>query len=130
MTLEIIEINHFQTTVPSASEEASKHFYGRVLGLEEIPKPTNLRSRGGAWYRQGAVQLHLSIEDPGKDNGSSRRHVCFVVADLDEAERTMRESGVEIIRDNQPMDGWRRFYVRDPGGNRIEIAQRVGAAGK
>jgi catechol 2,3-dioxygenase-like lactoylglutathione lyase family enzyme len=74
MTLEIIEINHFQTTVPRASEEASKHFYGRVLGLEEIPKPTNLRSRGGAWYRQGAVQLHLSIEDPGTDSRSSRRH--------------------------------------------------------
>ena len=40
----------------------------------------------------------------------------------------MREAGVEIIRDNRPLDGWRRFYVRDPGGNRIEIAERVGAA--
>jgi catechol 2,3-dioxygenase-like lactoylglutathione lyase family enzyme len=128
MTLEIIEINHVQTTVPSGTEEASKYFYGAILGLEEIPKPTNSRSQGGAWYRQGAVELHLSIEDPGTDNRSSRRHVCFLVADLAEAERTVREAGVEIIPDHRPMDGWRRFYVRDPGGNRIEIAERVGAA--
>ena len=128
MTLEIIEINHIQSTVPSESEEASKYFYGTLLGLEEIPKPTNSRSRGGAWYRQGAVELHLSIEDPGTDNRSRRRHVCFVVADLVDAERTILEAGVEIIRDNQPIDGWQRFYVRDQGGNRIEIAQRSGAA--
>ncbi len=128
MTLEIIEINHVQITVPSGSEEASKYFYGALLGLEEIPKPTNSRSQSGAWYRQGAVELHLSIEDPGADNQSSRRHVCFLVADLAEAERTVLEAGVKIIPDHRPMDGWRRFYVRDPGGNRIEIAERVGAA--
>ncbi len=128
MTLEVIEINHVQTTVPSASEEASKYFYGTILGLEEIPKPTNPRSEGGAWYRQAAVELHVSIEDPGTDNRGGRRHVCFVVADLVEAERTMLEAGIEIIPDKRPIDGWRRFYVRDPGGNRIEIAERVGAA--
>jgi catechol 2,3-dioxygenase-like lactoylglutathione lyase family enzyme len=128
MTLEIIEINHVQTTVPSGTEEASKYFYGAILGLEEIPTPTNSRSQGGAWYRQGAVELHLSIEDPGADNRSSRRHVCFLVADLAEAERTMLEAGVKIIPDHRPLDGLRRFYVRDPGDNRIEIAERVGAA--
>jgi catechol 2,3-dioxygenase-like lactoylglutathione lyase family enzyme len=128
MALEVTEINHVQISVPSSTEETSKHFYGGILGLQEIPKPAPLRSRGGAWYRQGAVELHLSIEDPGTENRSSRRHVCFVVADLDEAERSMLEAGVEIIRDTRPMDGWRRFYVRDPGGNRIEIAQRSGAA--
>lgn len=36
----------------------------------------------------------------------------------------MREASIEIIPDNRPIDGWRRFYVRDPGGNRIEIVER------
>jgi len=36
----------------------------------------------------------------------------------------MRAAAIEIIPDNQPIQGWRRFYVRDPGGNRIEIAER------
>lgn len=122
--MEIIEINHIQVTVPAAAEEASKHFYGSLLGLEEIRKPAILRNRGGAWYRCGAVELHLSIEDRQADNQASRRHVCFVVADLAKAEDVMREGGVEIIPDNQPIENWRRFYVRDPGGNRIEIVER------
>ena len=126
MPIEITEMNHVQISVPGSAEEASKHFYGAILGLQEIPKPAPLRSRGGAWYRHGAIELHLSLEDLAADNGFSRRHICFVVADLREAETTMREADVEIIPDNQPIDGWRRFYVHDPGGNRIEIAERSG----
>jgi hypothetical protein len=47
-----------------------------------------------------------------------------MVANLADAEAAMREAGIEIIPDNNPIAGWRRFYIRDPGGNRIEIAQR------
>jgi catechol 2,3-dioxygenase-like lactoylglutathione lyase family enzyme len=126
MSIKVTEINHVQITVPSSAEEASKHFYGVILDLQEIAKPVSLRNRGGAWYRHGAVELHLSTEDLASDNHASRRHVCLVVADLTEAEEAMREAGVEVIPDRQPIEGWRRFYVRDPGGNRIEIAQRFG----
>jgi len=31
--------------------------------------------------------------------------------------------GVEIIPDQQQISGYNRFYLRDPGGNRIEIAE-------
>jgi hypothetical protein len=30
---------------------------------------------------------------------------------------------VEIFPDDLPMKDWPRFYVRDPGGNLIEVAQ-------
>lgn len=128
MAVEITQIDHVQVTVPSTAEEVSKQFYGAVLGLEEIPKragPRSPRSQRGAWYRCGTVELHLSVEDSPADNRSSKRHVCFMVTNLAEAEATMREAAIEIIPDNQPIEGWRRFYVRDPGGNRIEIAERV-----
>ena len=46
MTLEITEINHVQISVSSSDEAASKDFYGAILGLEEIPKPAPLLSRG------------------------------------------------------------------------------------
>jgi catechol 2,3-dioxygenase-like lactoylglutathione lyase family enzyme len=124
MPLEITELNHVQTTVPSSVEHAAKYFYGTILGLEEIPKPAGPRSRGGAWYRCGSVEIHLSVED--LPAGASRRHVCFMVANLAEAEAAMREAAIEIIPDKQPIEGWLRFYVRDPGGNRIEIAERGG----
>lgn len=127
MPIKITELNHIQVTVPSGAEQAAKHFYSALLGLQEIPKPVSphsTRSKTGAWYRCGRVEIHLSVEDLPVDNSASKRHVCFMVADLAEAETTMREAAIEIIPDNQPIEGWRRFYVRDPGGNRIEIAQR------
>jgi len=127
MALKIAEINHVQICVPTAAEETSKHFYSAILGLQEIPKPEPLRARGGAWYRQGSIELHLSTENSASDNRSSRRHICFVVASLTQAEAALAEADIEIIPDSQPIDGWRRFYVHDPGGNRIEIAERSGA---
>jgi predicted enzyme related to lactoylglutathione lyase len=47
------------------------------------------------------------------------------VRDLNEAEERFRQAGVQILADDLPIPGWRRFYVRDPGGNRLEIAQEV-----
>jgi hypothetical protein len=40
-------------------------------------------------------------------------------------ERELAAQGVERFRDRQPIAGWVRFYTRDPGGNRIEIAERL-----
>jgi predicted enzyme related to lactoylglutathione lyase len=53
----------------------------------------------------------------------SKRHVCYAVTDLAKAEERFRGAGVEILPDDMPMPGCSRFYVRDPGGNRLEIAQ-------
>src|SRR5258708_18376333 len=125
MPLEITEINHVQTTVRSSVEQAAKHFYGTILGLEQIPKPASPRSprsQTGAWYRCGSVELHLSVEDLPADNGSSRRHVCFMVTDLAEAEASMCEAAIEIIPANNPIAGLRRIYDRAPGGNPLARA--------
>lgn len=116
--------HHVNVTVPKSLEAAAKHFYAVVMGLEEVPKPETSRGRGGAWYQLGPMQLHLSIEDGLGENCVSKRHVCYTVADLAEAEERFRSAGVEIIPDDLPAPGWLRFYVRDPGGNRLEIAQR------
>lgn len=123
MTIEITELNHVNVTVPKAIEEAAKHFYGVILGLKEVSKPEESRWRGGAWYQLGNVQLHLSRED-GALNETSKRHVCYLVRDLTKAEAHFRATGVEVIPDDLPLSGWSRFYVRDPGGNRLEIAER------
>ena len=121
--MNIIELNHVQVTVTDSAEAASKHFYREILGLEQIHKPDASSSRG-AWYRIGSVELHLSVEDAATANHSSKRHVCFVVPDVAATEAHLRESGIEILEDKRPIPGWKRFYVRDPGGNRIEVAQR------
>jgi catechol 2,3-dioxygenase-like lactoylglutathione lyase family enzyme len=125
MTIGIVEINHIQITVPRAAEEASKRFYRDVLGLEEIPKPGISKARGGAWFRRGSVEVHLSVEDSAAENHLSRRHICYLVADLTEAARQLVSAGVEVIPDERPIAGWKRFYIRDPGANQIEVAQRL-----
>ena len=116
-------IHHVNVTVPKPLEDAAKHFYGVVMALEEVPKPEGSRARGGAWYQLGPLQLHLSVEAPLGENCTSKRHVCYTVANLAEAEEKFRSAGVEILPDDQPTQGWSRFYVRDPGGNRLEIAE-------
>ena len=116
-------IHHVNVTVPRSLEQATKHFYGVVMGMTEVPKPESSRGRGGAWYQLGPVQLHLSVEENVVNEG--KRHVCYTVSDLSEAEEQFRQAGVEILPDDRPIEGVQRFYVRDPGGNRLEIAQAV-----
>ena len=119
------QIHHVNVTVPKSLEDAAKNFYGVIMGLQEVPKPEGSRARGGAWYQMGPLQLHVSIENSLGDGCISKRHVCYTVANLAEAENRFRSAGVEILPDDQPTPGWSRFYVRDPGGNRLEIAQAV-----
>ena len=114
-------IHHVNVTVPRSLEDRAKHFYGVVMGLQELPKPVT--GRGGAWYQLGPIQLHLSIEEPPGENCLSTRHICYAVGDLADAEKRFRDAGVEILPDDRPIPGVSRFYVRDPGGNRLEIAQ-------
>jgi len=119
----VVSLSHVNITVPAEAEAAAKTFYQTVLGLKEIPKPAGTRQNLGAWYELGGLQLHLSVEEKAT-NAASDRHVCYVVADIAVAERHIRDSGAEIISDPRPIAGVKRFYVRDPGGNLIEITQR------
>ena len=118
--MHVTALHHVNVTVPAELEAETKEFYGGVLGLNQLPKPATSR-QSGAWYQIGETQLHLSVDDQPRE--SSSRHICFTVSDLAEAERRFHEAGVEIRPDPSPVPGSRRFYVRDPGGNRLEIVQ-------
>lgn len=128
MSIGIIGVNHVNVTVPAEQGQVAKDFYGTVLGFPEIPKPEGTRQNMGAWYDLGGgVQLHLSIEDDVR-NEASDRHVCYQVADAAGAELHVRNAGIEIIPDSRPVKGTARFFLRDPGGNMIEITD-AGSAG-
>ncbi len=124
MSIGIIEVNHVNVTVPVSLEAAAKHFYGVVLGLRQIQKPEGPRQNIGAWYQLGGMQLHLSIEDEVK-NETSDRHVCYQVSDIGAAALQFRNAGIDVITDQDPVRGQSRFFVRDPGGNLIEITQAL-----
>ena len=45
--------------MPAGAEPRARAFYAGVLGLVEEPKPSNLATRGGVWFRVGAEELPL-----------------------------------------------------------------------
>jgi catechol 2,3-dioxygenase-like lactoylglutathione lyase family enzyme len=122
MSLGIIGIDHIQIAVPKALESACLAFYREVLALPEIAKPEHLKARGGAWFRVGPTQMHVGI-DP-EPSPKSKRHVCFLVADLATAKSAVVTKGI-AIEDEGKAEGLIRFFLRDPAGNRIEIGERA-----
>ncbi|MBW4687890.1 MAG: VOC family protein [Komarekiella atlantica HA4396-MV6] len=124
-------IAHIQVTSPPEAENAMLFFYSQILGLPEITKPEVLQANGGAWYVLGDIQIHVGIEKQA-NNEVSRRHICFRVHNLEAFAKHLQVHGVEIISDRVPpsiadrtLPQCDRFFIRDPGGNRIEIAEFV-----
>lgn len=121
MALGIVGVDHVQLTVPRALEAATLDFYRHVLELTEIPKPEELRARGGAWFQVGNMQFHIGV-DP-EPWPKSKRHVCFLVPDIVKARAAAVAKGAAVEEEGEA-EGLKRFFIRDPAGNRIEIGQR------
>jgi glyoxylase I family protein len=102
--------------------ERAAHFYENKLGLKALPRPE--LGFPGRWYDLGAgQQLHLmSVADmPGHaDPPRHDRHIALSVTDVNEAERRLREMGVEISY-GSGRAGNPQLFIRDPDGNTIEL---------
>lgn len=91
-------------------------FYGEILGLEPIERGE--KEGKGAWYRVGASEVHLTEDSTPQP--PSKRHFALEVDDLAEARRRIAGSGAVIEKEEA-----RRFWTRDPAGNRVEVAAAV-----
>ncbi|MCY1300756.1 hypothetical protein D9M70_503350 [compost metagenome] len=87
-----------------------------------MSKPANLLARGGCWFEQGSIRLHLGIDQDFRP--ARKAHPAFLVDNLDRLTLRLEAAGVTIAQD-EPLAGYRRCYVHDPFGNRIELMQRV-----
>jgi catechol 2,3-dioxygenase-like lactoylglutathione lyase family enzyme len=121
--MKIIAIDHVQLAMPPGEEEAARRFYRDVLGFVEIPKPASLAGRGGVWFRQGAVTLHLGTETNFRP--ARKAHPALLVEGLDELTLRVRESGCEVDESQPPLEGYRRAHIFDPFGNRIECLEKT-----
>jgi catechol 2,3-dioxygenase-like lactoylglutathione lyase family enzyme len=118
----ILGLDHVQVAITPGGEDAARRFYGDLLGLPEIPKPSTLAGRGGVWFACGAQQLHCGVEDPV---APSRRHPALRTDDLDTLRARLEAAG-RPIRTDADLPGYRRFYTEDPFGNRLECIEKVG----
>lgn len=119
--MSIVGIDHVQLAAPSGCEEAARRFYGELLGLEELPKPEELLARGGVWFRAGAQELHVGVEEPFVP--ARKAHPGLVVEGLDAICERLRAGGYEPRPDNA-IPEVARVHVDDPFGNRLELRQR------
>lgn len=113
-------LHHVQLAMPIGQERQARRFFVEVLGFTEIDKPPVLAARGGAWFRAGALELHLGVES---DFCPARKaHPGILVGDLDEVARRIASTGQEVAWDAE-FPGFRRFYAEDPFGNRLEFLE-------
>jgi len=62
--MEIRRLDHAALLIKDV--ERSRRFYGQVLGMEEVPRPSNF-TFPGAWFRKGRAEIHLIGEaEPGR----------------------------------------------------------------
>jgi catechol 2,3-dioxygenase-like lactoylglutathione lyase family enzyme len=116
----IAGLHHVQLAAPAGSEAALRSFYGDLLGLPEVAKPPVLAARGGVWFRSAAVEIHLGVEDGFRP--ARKAHPGLLVDDLDGLVARLAEGGVPAQWDDA-FPGFRRCYVADPVGNRLELLE-------
>jgi catechol 2,3-dioxygenase-like lactoylglutathione lyase family enzyme len=123
-----MRLHHVQVACPRGGEDAVRLFYGDGLGLTEVEKPPALLGRGGVWFRSyddgGSVvaELHVGVEDPFVP--ARKAHPAFLVDDLDTTAHRLTSVGFALDEgERDTFEGYLRFHVFDPHGNRVEVLQ-------
>jgi catechol 2,3-dioxygenase-like lactoylglutathione lyase family enzyme len=115
----ITGLNHVSISATSLADSVG--FYTSVFGMERLP--TYTFSFPTQYLRLGDVQLHIFER---KTDAPSFHHIGFNVDDLETAYLRARDAslldGVPFFSPIYELpDGTVQMYLRDPGGNLIEL---------
>jgi catechol 2,3-dioxygenase-like lactoylglutathione lyase family enzyme len=118
-------IDHVQLAMPAGGEAEAVAFYEGLLGIPHVPKPPHLAVRGGCWFEDGPLKVHLGVEADFRP--ARKAHPALRVADLPALRARLEAARCRIV-DDEPLDGHDRCYVDDPFGNRIELLEPLPGA--
>jgi catechol 2,3-dioxygenase-like lactoylglutathione lyase family enzyme len=121
--MKIYAIDHVQLAMPAREEDRARAFYTGVLGLAETPKLAELATRGGVWFEDGAVKIHLGVELDFRP--ARKAHPALLVDDLSALIQRCQQAGYTVDTSQPPLAGYQRAHVFDPFGNRIELMERA-----
>jgi catechol 2,3-dioxygenase-like lactoylglutathione lyase family enzyme len=121
--MSILGYDHVQLAMPQGGEAVARAFYAGVLQLTELPKPPDLAARGGAWFTNGTVHLHLGVDPVFRP--AQKAHPALLVEGLDDYVARARAAGCPIV-DDDPLPGYHRVFINDPFGNRLELMEKLG----
>lgn len=116
-------VHHVQIAIPPGEEARALDFYLGVLGFAEVERPAILDGRGGAWLEAGEISLHLGVQ---RDDfaPASQAHPAFEVESLEATKAHLDATGT-AYRPDVDLPGFKRVFVFDPFGNRIELLEVV-----
>ncbi len=120
--MQVERLDHVQLAMPAGGEDAARLFYCATLGIPEVRKPAHLAKRGGCWFENGSLKIHLGVEQNFKP--AKKAHPALVVSDLAALVKRLSDNGYRVVED-EPLEGYDRRYVDDPFGNRIELMEPV-----
>jgi catechol 2,3-dioxygenase-like lactoylglutathione lyase family enzyme len=116
----IVGVHHLQLAMPEGEEAKAVAFYEGLLGIPQVQKPRHLEARGGCWFELGMVRIHLGVEEDYRP--AKKAHPALLVDGLSTMKQHLAKAGVEV-GDDEPLPGFKRFYVFDPFGNRLEFLE-------
>jgi catechol 2,3-dioxygenase-like lactoylglutathione lyase family enzyme len=116
-----VRLDHLQLAIPAGGERRARTFYVDIVGLEEIPKPEELKKRGGLWLRSGEINVHLGVDNDFQP--ATKAHPAFRCSNYDGLLKRFESRSIAVVHDEQPFEGKRHCYVLDPFGNRIELIE-------
>lgn len=116
-------IHHVQIAIPPGEEARALDFYVGVLGFAEVERPAILEGRGGAWLEAGAISLHLGVQKEGF-TPASQAHPAFEIENLEATKAHLEATGT-AYRPDVDLPDFKRVFVFDPFGNRIELLEVV-----
>ncbi|GIM44979.1 glyoxalase [Collibacillus ludicampi] len=124
--MKLAKIDHVSVSV--ADIEKARDFYGRILGLTQIPRPDF--SFEGIWYKLGDVMIHViktardSKHVDRADISAQDAHLAFYVESIEEFENIIKkieEEGLPWYELDHSPSGLRQLFFKDPDGHMIEI---------
>lgn len=117
----IVALDHVQLAMPPDGEELARAFYRGLLGLPEVPKPEALRARGGCWFENGSLKVHLGVEQDFRP--ARKAHPAFLVRELSELIACLQNAGYQVQAPD--VENTCRVFVFDPFGNRLELIEQT-----
>ena len=113
-------------TVPAQDIEASRHFYGTVLGLPPVKQWGEMPAHE---FRAGNVTI--AVMDPTAFGQEFRAHgvpVALQVDDVDAARASLEEQGVKFVTETMDSGVCHQAIFLDPAGNTLAIHHRYAKA--
>lgn len=116
-SMRVTKIDHVQLAMPRGGEGEARAFYEGLLSIHEVPKPAELATRGGCWFEDGDLKIHLGVEENFRP--ALKAHPALIVEGMTGLITKLIAAGLDV--ETKVVEDQIHAYIHDPFGNRIEL---------